>query len=131
MLPAFPIDVVRDLFGLPVLVFVLLSFWLVRKAMKAARTERILEDESRGSRAAVGEARAQGPRAVPDQLGSASTPLSPLLEPVVTELSRRPNVRWVRLAGRHVAWVEDRGAVEVLCVARVEKGQLVDEEEFA
>lgn len=126
MLLAFPIDVVRDLFGLPVLVFVALAIWLVRKAAKAARTERDLEQETRAQRAP--DAGAPGLHAVAGQPEPVSAPLS---EPVVAELAQRPNVRWVRLAGRHVAWVEERGGAEVLCVARVERGQLVEEKQFS
>lgn len=129
---AFPIDVFRDLFALPVLVFVALAVWLVRKAAKAARTERNLEEETRVQRALDTASGAPELHAVPEQLEPSAEPVSaPLSEPVVTELARRPNVRWVRLAGRHVAWVEERGAGEVLCVARVERGQLVDEQQFS
>ena len=165
--------------GLPGLVFLGLSAWLIRKAMKAARTERDLEEERlegtfaeelRAARAraaeshrpnlvavaapaaeVAAEAPPLGPLAAADVRGADPAHL-PLVAGMVrereqllrahvgpTDLERRVEVLWVRSNATHTVWCERRHATapaaggttrEVICVARIEDGAVMERWSF-
>lgn len=128
MLIAFPFDVLRDLLGLPALVFVVIAIWLVRKAVKAARTERDLEEEQRLKRAlAINDVPLL--HAVPVEAALVADPVLKQAS-LVAALAAGAQVLWIRSAGAHVAWGEKRENREVVCVARMEDGRLIDRREF-
>jgi len=165
--------------GLPGLVFLGLCAWLIRKAVKAARTERDLEEqrlegtfaeELRAARAraaasqrpnlitvappqpeAAAEAPPRDPLAAADvrEANPAHLPLvagmvrerEQLLRTHVgpTDVERRVEVLWVRSNATHVVWCERRHAAtlaargvtrEVICVAQVEGGVVLDRWSF-
>src|SRR5216683_1774899 len=129
-------DALRDLWG-PGLVFLALCAWLVRRALRAARNEAILE-EQRLREFANGTltSDAPSPSTSPSTstLPSTSTPTSPLRVPlqlfradvrgasqehldVLARLlaereaaagAKRVDVLWVRSNPTHVAWAEMR-----------------------
>jgi len=165
--------------GLPGLVFLGLCAWLIRKAMKAARTERDLE-EQRLEGTFAEELRAAGVRATasqrpnlvavappepeaaaeappPDPLAAADVrEADPAHLPLVagmarereqllrahvgpTDLERRVEVLWVRSNATHAVWCERRHATtpaagattrEVICVARIEDGAVMERWSF-
>jgi hypothetical protein len=147
------IEALRDLWG-PGLVFLALCVWLVRRAMRAARNESILEEQR--MRAAFGDlmepasgGTAADPAAkpptegvqVPQRLAGADVrgALREHLDAVARVLAereadagvRRSEVLWVRSSGTHVAWGERRaGDREVICVAQVDAGQVVARWQF-
>ena len=165
--------------GLPGLVFLGLCAWLIRKAMKAARTERDLEEqrlegtfaeELRAARARA--AASQRPNLVavapPEPEAAAEAPpLDPLAAADVreadpahlllvagmvrereqllraqvgpTDVERRLEVLWVRSNATHAVWCERRHATapaargvtrEVICVAQIEHGAVVERWSF-
>jgi hypothetical protein len=164
--------------GLPGLVFVGLCAWLIRKAMKAARTERDLEEErlegtlAEELRAARARAAAsQRPNLVaiaPPEAAAEAPPLDPLAAadvrdadpahlPLVAGMVRereqllraqrvgpadvelRVEVLWVRSNAAHAVWCERRYAAtsaakgvtrEVICVAQIEDGAVVERWSF-
>jgi hypothetical protein len=133
----FGLDHLLDL-GLPGLVFLGLSIWLIRKAIKAARTERDLEeerlegtlaDELRAGRARAGASQRStlmavappgGPPADPlagaDRRGAHPAHLLLIAELLrvqhaeTTEVADRVEVLWVRSNESHVVWCERRHA---------------------
>ncbi len=162
--------------GLPGLVFVGLCGWLIRKVLKAARTEQDLEDERLSGALAdelrAGKARAEAslrpnlvavagpepehapahPLAGADARGADPTHL-PVVAAMVhereqqlraqhsgpNEVTRRVEVLWVRSNATHVVWCERRHAAtlaargvtrEVICVAQVEGGVVLDRWSF-
>jgi hypothetical protein len=119
------VDRILDI-GLPGLVFLALCVWLVRKAVKAARTERDLEGEHLEGKLAeelrAGKARAASQRpglsAVPDllpgespraDLGGAAAEHGALVAALVRQRGPGATLLWVRSSGSHVAWCERRG----------------------
>jgi hypothetical protein len=137
--------------GLPGLVFLALCIWLIRKALKAARTEGDLEqerltgalaDELRAARARAALASAGKPLLAPappaqderrDPLvGADLRGANPEHVRLVLELERDKDVEvaWVRSSSTHVAWCERQlpreSLREVICVARVENGALLE-----
>ena len=145
-------DLVLDL-GLPGLVFLGLSVWLIRKVARAARTERDLESERLEGALAEelreGKARAAGmapPRlevvktAPPEALRGADLRGADLEHvTLVAELIRaegedRVEVLWVRSNRAHAVWSERRraGAAvrEVIRVVRIEGGVVVERWSF-
>lgn len=137
---------------LPGLVFFLLSVWLVRKVIKAARTERDLEEQrlaaALGADVEALRARSSPPAAAgPSRAivpGADAAPCRPEHLAVIGKLlagSRGPGdpggveVVWARSAGEYAAWCERRWpsgpvataepAREILCVALVRDGKLV------
>jgi len=164
--------------GLPGLVFLGLCAWLIRKAVKAARTERDLE-EQRLEGTFAEELRAARTRAAASQRPSLvavappesetaaeAPPRDPLAAADVrdadpahlllvagmlrereqllrghvgpTDLARRDEVLWVRSNTTHAVWCERRHAApaaggttrEVICVARIEDGAVVERWSF-
>ena len=162
--------------GLPGLVFIGLFAWLIRKVVKAARTERDLEEE-RLQGALADELRAAKARAEaslrpnlvavagPEPEQAPAHPLAgadtrgadpahlPLVEAMAhereeqlraqpggdSEVARRVEVLWVRSNASHVVWCERRRAAtlaargvtrEVICVAQVESGAVVERWSF-
>src|SRR5216684_2044290 len=146
-------DALRDLWG-PGLVFLALCAWLVRRALRAARNEAILE-EQRLREFANGTLTSDSPS--PSTSPSTSTPTSPLRVPlqlfradvrgasqehldVLARLlaereaaadAKRVDVLWVRSNPTHVAWAEMRpGNREVICVAQIDSGTVVARWQF-
>ena len=121
-----PLDALRDLAG-PGVVFLLLAFWLVRKAWRASRTERQLEWE----RALPAEPPAPRPhlRALPP-VAEVNHARADHLALLATELAAT-EVLWVRSLGAHVAWLEKLPAGEhALRVALIKDGQLSERWKF-
>ncbi len=120
-------ELVRDLAG-PGIVFLLLAVWLVRKAWKAARTERELEHERDHPLPAAPSPAAPRLQLLnkPAALAGADTAharaehvahVAALLEPTA-------QVAWVRSLGANVAWLERLpGGEHALHVARPETGE--------
>ena len=132
----FGLDHLLDL-GLPGLVFLGLSIWLIRKAVKAARTERDLEEERLEGTLAdelrAGRARAARQRS---NLMAVAAPADPPADPLAgadlrgahpahllliaellraqhaetTEVADRVEVLWVRSNESHAVWCERRHA---------------------
>src|SRR6266852_3292043 len=146
-------DALRDLWG-PGLVFLALCGWLVRRALRAARNESILEEQR--LRDAFGQVGMGDDTAATPTSTSTPTPTStsppPLRVPaqlfradvrgasqehldVVARLQeerqaaaggKRIDVLWVRSNPTHVAWAEMRpGNREVSCVAQIDAGSVV------
>lgn len=136
-------DALRDLWG-PGLVFVALCGWLVRRALRAARNESILEEQRLRE-------------AVPPTFTSASPSPSGLRVPpqlfradvrgasqehleIVARLQEERQaagggkpveVLWVRSNQTHVAWAETRpGNREVICVAQIDAGTILARWQF-
>ncbi|HZR08370.1 MAG TPA: hypothetical protein VFA79_07300 [Myxococcales bacterium] len=168
------LDVLFDL-GLAGLVFLGLCVWLVRKIVRAARTESALE-EQRLEGALAEELRAARARAAASQRPNliavvdpkSASEAGPILDPLTgadvrgadpahlplivemvrdrelqlraqhigeTDVARRVEVLWVRSNELHAAWCERRhaGTVaaraltrDVICVARIERGAVVE-----
>jgi hypothetical protein len=139
-------------------VFVGLCVWLIRKAAKAARTERDLEDERLEGGLAdelrAGRARAAGSRQRPN-LVAVSEVEAPPPEPLAgadlrgvdpahialiaamvrdrkQESGRGVEVLWVRSTATHAVWCERRpdAARELIRVARIENGAVVEQWSF-
>lgn len=132
----------------PGLVFIVIGIWLVRKIWKAARTERILEENRRAdalgidaetadtlkARAAIQRrARAEQDTAgcTPQHLGLILGALNDETTPV--EVAARVELLWARSVGAHAVWCERRHAVppatlarDRLRVALVQDGKLVE-----
>jgi hypothetical protein len=148
------VEALRDLWG-PGLVFLVLCVWLVRRAIRAARNESILEEQR--MRAAFGDVIAPqssaapsdpSPRPasteavqVPQRLAGADVrgALQEHLETVARAIEqregaagpRRSEVLWVRSSGTHVAWGERRaGERELICVAQIDAGKIVARWQF-
>ena len=143
-------EALRDLWG-PGLVFVAFCGWLVRRALRAARNESILEEQR--LREAIGDladvpaptAAAESPAALRPAL---SDPLSGAdvrraskehLDAVAQLVrdreavpgSRRAEVLWVRSTATHVVWAERRAPQrEVICVAHIDSGKVVARWQF-
>ena len=133
------LEALRDLWG-PGLVFVVLCAWLVRRAMRAARNESILEEQRLRETLdaelphiapAPPEARPQIVRVPPELSGADVRGASQEhLDALVHE--RRGDVLWVRSTPTHVAWCERRGPPphEVLCVAQLDSGRVIARWQF-
>ena len=143
-------EALHDLWG-PGLVFIVLCGWLVRRAIRAARNESILEEQR--LRHAIGDL-----ADIPAATAASSSP--PALRPapsdplsgadvrgaskehldVVAQLvrdreamagSRHSEVLWVRSTGTHAVWAERRAAQrEVICVAQIDSGKVVARWQF-
>lgn len=148
-------DMLVDL-GLPGLVFLGLSFWLVRKVARAARTERDLEGERlegalaeelrEGKARAAGTVRAAQPKlevvteAPPEALrgadlrGADLEHVTLVAEVIRAEGEARVEVLWVRSNRAHAVWCERRrnGAAvrDVIRVVRIEGGAVVERWSF-
>jgi hypothetical protein len=141
------LDLLLDL-GLPGIVFLALCVWLVRKVARAARTERDLEGEGlQGARAeaaqrpqlAAVEEAAPPPR---DPVRAADVRgANPAHVRIVEEIARdhpgspAVEVLWIRSNASHAVWCERRGPPEgairdVICVAHIEDGVIVDRWSF-
>ena len=143
-------EALRDLWG-PGLVFIALCGWLVRRALRAARNESILEEQR--LRDAVGDLAEvpppSAPAGAPPELRAAPTdPLSgadvrgaskehlDTVARLVREResvpgSRRADVLWVRSTATHVVWAERRASHrEVICVAQIDSGRVVARWQF-
>ena len=109
------LDLLLDL-GLPALVFLSLAVWLIRKAVKAARTEEGLEkDRFEGSLAdelAKGRAVAAGHAPPPSASPSPSS----------------SKVLWKHTTATHTVWCERlEGDREVVRVSRLSSGEVIAE----
>ena len=148
-------DALRDLWG-PGLVFLALCGWLVRRALRAARNESILEDQRlRDALGQTGVSNSNSTSAssptptststsllrVPPQLSRADVrgALQEHIEVVARLIVerdastgvRRTEVLWVRSTATHVAWGESRpGNAGVICVAQIEDGKVVARWQF-
>jgi hypothetical protein len=144
-------DALRDLWG-PGLVFVALCIWLVRRALRAARNEAILEEQrirdfsesavtSIAPPTATATPTSNSPVRVPPQLfradvrGASQEHLEVLAHLVAereaTAGAKREEVLWVRSNPTHVAWAEMRaGNREVICVAQIDSGKVVARWQF-
>ena len=146
-------DALRDLWG-PGLVFLALCGWLVRRAIRAARNESILEEQR--LREALGDPAtptatptpiptpnptATPPLRVPAQLfradvrGASQEHLEVLArlqdEREAASSAQRIDILWVRSNPTHVAWAESRpGNREVICVAQIDAGSVVARWQF-
>jgi hypothetical protein len=144
------LEALRDLWG-PGLVFLALCAWLVRRALRAARNESVLEEQRlqqsmadlvTPAQPAAPETPAPAPLRVPQQLqgadvrGATQAHLEAVaklqLEREAPVSAQRSEVLWVRSAGDHVAWCERSIPAapatrknEVLCVARIDEGRIV------
>jgi len=165
--------------GLPGLVFLGLCAWLIRKVVKAARTERDLEEERLegmfGEELRAARARAAASQrpdlitvAPPEPEAAAEAPprdplagadvreANPAHLPLVAGMARereqllrahvepigpgrRVEVLWVRSNATHAVWCERRHATapaaggttrEVICVARIQDGAVVERWSF-
>jgi hypothetical protein len=130
-------DALRDLWG-PGLVFLAVCAWIVRRALRAARNESILEEQRlRGELGPEPEpAPARPILRAPPQLSGADVhgALQEHLD-VLAGLqagreaaagARGVQVVWVRSTVTHVAWCERRGGQrEVINVAQVDGGKIV------
>jgi hypothetical protein len=148
------LEALRDLWG-PGLVFLVLCVWLVRRALRAARNESILEEQRlRATFGELVEEASSGPpveapekpvpaeeKRVPPRLAGADvrTALPEHLDAVgriIAEregaaTARRSEVLWVRSTGTHVAWCERRpGQHELICVAQIDGGKVVARWQF-
>ena len=137
-------DRLADLLG-PGLVLLVIFFWLVRKAVKAARTEQDLEAEQerlqRSLQAQLPElvALSTDPLAGSD-LAAAAPEHVGVVRSLVAERMAQPGaarveVLWLRSVGLHAAWCERRQAGpalvrEVLCVAQIEGGKALARSTF-
>jgi hypothetical protein len=153
------LDLLLDL-GLPGIVFLALCVWLVRKVVRAARTERDLEaerfegtfaEELKTARARADAAQRPGLAPVPpppDPVRAAMESadlrgaqdmhvrlLEELLRQGSSSGSALPGVLWIRSNAAHVAWCEryvgpDDAIRDVICVARVEESVVVERWSF-
>jgi hypothetical protein len=152
------LDLLLDL-GLPGIVFLALCVWVVRKVVRAARTERDLEggrfegafaEELKAARARAGSMQ-RPPLApvpsLPDPVREAIATADVrgaqeghvrLVEQLVRDGASAggapSDVLWIRSNAAHVVWCERRAAAgairEVICVARVEGGAVVERWSF-
>jgi hypothetical protein len=143
------LDALRDLWG-PGLVFLALCVWLIRRVVRAARNESVLEEERLRAFAAEATAQAAPPKLAPVPREPARGPLDGAdvrdadpehVDALALDLARaaslpHPEIPWVRSAGSHVAWCERRRSGsgntvrEVICVAEVQDGKLVGRWQF-
>ena len=148
------LDLLLDL-GLPGIVFLALCVWLVRRALRAARTERDLEGERlQGAladelRAARAQAEAsQRPQLAAVEAAESRTQVAdvrganPGHVRIVEEFARQRaqggeglELLWVRSNASHAVWCERRlpssgPPREVICVARIEGGAAVERWSF-
>jgi hypothetical protein len=143
------LDALRDLWG-PGLVFLALCIWLIRRVVRAARNESVLEEERLRAFAAETTAHASPPRLTPLPPERAPGPLDGVdvreadpehVDALASDLERtpvvpQPEISWIRSAGSHVAWCERRRASsgaavrEVICVAEVQDGKLIGRWQF-
>jgi hypothetical protein len=143
------LDALRDLWG-PGLVFLALCIWLIRRVVRAARNESVLEEERLRAFAAETAERAAPPRLTPVPRERARGLLDGAdlreadpahVDALASDLERapvvpHPEIPWIRSAGSHVAWCERRRASagaavrEVICVAEVQNGKLVGRWQF-
>lgn len=139
-------DAVRDLWG-PGLVFVALCVWLVRRAIRAARNESILEEQrlrdafdlpsstNPTSTTSTATPTLPSPLRIPEPLfradvrGASQEHLEVVAK--LTAASKNVEVLWVRSNATHVAWAEVRpGNREVICVAQVDGTSVVARWQF-
>ena len=149
------LDLLIDL-GLPGIVFVALCFWLVRKVVRAARTERDLESErfegAFAEELKAARARADAATHRPELVPVPSTPdhVRTALDGadirgaqrdhvrLVEQLLRGtvggpPDVLWIRSNAAHVVWWERHlgpAIRDVIRVARIENGTIVERWSF-
>jgi hypothetical protein len=143
------LDALRDLWG-PGLVFLALCIWLIRRVMRAARNESVLEEERLRAFAAEATPPPAAPRLAPVPPERARGVLDGAdvrdadpehVDALAADLQRspvlpQPEIPWIRSAGSHVAWCERRHASpgapvrEVICVAEVQEGKLVGRWQF-
>jgi hypothetical protein len=111
------LDLLLDL-GLPGIVFVALAVWLIRKAVKAARTEDDLEHQ-----------RFQGNLADELARGRAVAAGQAPADPVAANPRHEPRtVLWRHSTATHTIWCErDAGGHEVVRVARLATGEVIAE----
>jgi len=136
-------------------VFLGLSVWLVRKVLKAARTERDLEeqrfegafaDELRAAKARAAAAAQRPNLAAVTESGRDAPEPDPLARAdargarpdhlaVVGKLVRAREeaveVLWIRSSATHAVWCERAGTTDVVRVARIERGAVVEQWSFA
>ena len=148
-------DALRDLWG-PGLVFLALCGWLVRRAIRAARNESILEEQRlrepsgepststfppASSSPSPSASPSPPPLRVPPQLFRADVRgasqehldvLSKLIADREAAAGTKPiEILWVRSNPTHVAWAESRaGNREVICVAQIDAGSIVARWQF-
>jgi len=143
-------DALRDLWG-PGLVFLALCGWLVRRAIRAARNESILEEQrlrepftstpSPLTAPSPSPSTSPSPLRVPPQLFRADVRgasqehldvLSKLIADREAAAGTKPiEILWVRSNPTHVAWAESRaGNREVICVAQIDAGSIVARWQF-
>jgi hypothetical protein len=143
------LDALRDLWG-PGLVFLALCIWLIRRVVRAARNESILEEDRLRAFAAETTEDTSPPRLTPVPHQPARSLLDGAdvrdadpehVDALAADLERAPvvpppEIPWIRSAGSHVAWCERRRASsaatvrEVICVAEVQDGKLVGRWQF-
>ena len=132
---------------LPGLVFVGLCVWLLRKLVKAARTESNLEAErlqATFSGTLSGDARQVSPdfvpphadhRAIVEQLVDEREQQIRLQHVGPVDVRKRVELLWVHSTPSHAVWCERRHAAtaaasamtrDVICVAQIEKGKVVE-----
>jgi len=132
---------------LPGLVFIGLAVWLLRKVIKAARTEGAFEEER--LRSALGDTLADDARRVSPDFVPPAADHRALVERLVEEreqqirlqhvgpadVKKRVELLWVHSTPSHAVWCERRHAAtaaasamtrDVICVAQIEKGQVVE-----
>jgi hypothetical protein len=106
---------------LPGLVFFGLTVWLIRKLWKAAQTENDLEAER--LHAAFGpeieKALAAVPKAIVDHRS--------IVEGLLGDDAK---LLWLHSTPRHAVWGERRQSGDVICVARIEDGKVVQRWSF-
>jgi len=135
------VEALRDLWG-PGLVFIALCAWLVRRALRAARNESILE-EQRVRQSLDADLPHITPAAPPE-------PPPPHIVRVPPELTgadvrgasqehldfvaqeRHGDVLWVRSTPTHLAWCERRNLPphDILFVAQLDSGKIVARWQF-
>jgi hypothetical protein len=147
------LDLLLDL-GLPGIVFLGLCLWLVRKAVKAARTESDLEshrlegplaDELAAAQKRAAESQRRNLAPLPDISENANAnpnpdPLSradfvgadPLHLALIAALIGEADVQllWARSTATHAVWCERRAGADVLRVIRVDGGKIVNHWSF-
>jgi len=115
------IEALRDLFG-PGLVLLVFLGWLVRKAIRAARTEREMEAERAAATAEPPAPPHLAP--IPDALRGADVLQARAEHVALVAGEAGAAVLWVRTLGGHVAWLERLPAgAHALRVLRVEDGR--------
>jgi hypothetical protein len=111
------LDLLLDL-GLPGIVFLALAVWLIRKAVKAARTEDALEHQ-----------RFQGTLA--DELGRGRAVAAGQVaaDPAAASLPQEPRtILWKHSTATHTIWCErDAAGHDIVRVARLATGEVIAE----